>query len=61
MDIYFPMALKYDAKLIGLTMNEQGVPRDSWPRVALAMELVVNADMHGMPMQNLYIDPLVLR
>lgn len=60
MDIYFPMALKYDAKLIGLTMNEQGVPRDSSARVALAMELVVNADMHGMPMQNLYIDPLVL-
>lgn len=60
MDIYFPMASKYNARLIGLTMNEQGVPRDSSARVALAMELVVNADMHGLPMQDLYIDPLVL-
>jgi 5-methyltetrahydrofolate corrinoid/iron sulfur protein methyltransferase len=60
MDIYFPLAVKYNARLIGLTMNEKGVPRDSSARVALAMELVVNADMHNLPMQNLYIDPLVL-
>ena len=60
MDIFFPLAAKYNARLIGLTMNEQGVPRDSAARVALAMELVVNADMHNLPMQNLYIDPLVL-
>lgn len=60
MDIYIPMAAEYKARLIGLTMNEQGVPRDAAARVALAMELVVNADMHGLPMQNLYIDPLAL-
>ncbi|BAF59185.1 MAG: methyltetrahydrofolate cobalamin methyltransferase [Pelotomaculum sp.] len=60
MDVYFPMAVKYGAGLIGLTMNEQGVPRDAASRVALAMELVVNADMHGLPMADLYIDPLVL-
>ncbi|NLI12605.1 methyltetrahydrofolate cobalamin methyltransferase [Pelotomaculum propionicicum] len=60
MDIYFPLAVKYNAKLIGLTMNEQGVPKDAEARVALAMELVVNADMRGLPMQDLYIDPLAL-
>ncbi len=60
MDIYIPLAVKYNAKLIGLTMNEQGVPKDAEARVALAMELVVNADMHGLPMQDLYIDPLAL-
>ncbi len=60
MDIYIPLAVKYNAKLIGLTMNEQGVPKDADARVALAMELVVNADMQGLPMQDLYIDPLAL-
>ncbi len=60
MDFYFPLAIKYGAKLIGLAMNEQGVPKDAASRVALAMELVVNADAHGLPMEDLYIDPLVL-
>ena len=60
MDIYFPMAVKYGAKLIGLTLNDQGVPKDATARTSLAMELVVNADMHGLPMEDLYIDPLVL-
>lgn len=60
MDIFFPMAIKYGAKLIGLTMNEAGVPKDASARAALAMELVVNADMHSFPMEDLYIDPLAL-
>ncbi|WP_027718507.1 methyltetrahydrofolate cobalamin methyltransferase [Desulfovirgula thermocuniculi] len=60
MDIYFPMAKKYNAAIIGLAMNEKGVPKTAADRVALAMELVVNADAHGIPMEDLYIDPLVL-
>jgi 5-methyltetrahydrofolate corrinoid/iron sulfur protein methyltransferase len=60
MDLYFPMAVKYNAKIIGLAMNEQGVPKDASTRTALAMELVVNADTHGLPMEHLYIDPIVL-
>lgn len=60
MDIYFPMAAKYNAAIIGLAMNEKGVPKNAADRAALAMELVVNADAHGIPMEDLYIDPLML-
>ena len=60
MDIYLPMAAKYGAAIIGLAMNEKGVPKDANNRLALAMEIVANADAHGIPMQDLYIDPLVL-
>lgn len=60
MDIYLPMAAKYNAAIIGLAMNEKGVPKSAADRIALAMEIVVNADMHGIPMQDLYIDPLML-
>jgi len=60
MDIYIPMAAKYNAAIIGLAMNEKGVPKSAADRIALAMEIVVNCDMHGVPMEDLYIDPLML-
>jgi len=60
MERVFTMALKYNAAVIGLAMNEQGIPKDADTRVALAMELVAAADSYGLPMEDLYIDPLVL-
>ncbi|MDR0469713.1 MAG: dihydropteroate synthase [Peptococcaceae bacterium] len=57
----FPMAVKYDAKVIGLAMSEEsGIPKTSDVRAALAMELVAAADEFGLPMEHLYIDPLLL-
>lgn len=57
----FPMAVKYGAKVIGLAMSEDsGIPKTSDVRVALAMELVAAADEFGLPMEHLYIDPLIL-
>ena len=60
MDRVFAMAAEYNAEVIGLAMNQEGVPKDSDSRLALAMELVANFDAHGLPLENLYIDPLVL-
>lgn len=60
MDALFPLAAKYNAAIIALAMNEKGVPKNSEQRIALAMELVANADDHGVPMEDLYIDPLIL-
>ncbi len=60
MDRVFQMASKYNAEVIGLAMSEEGIPKDAESRVALAMELVANCDAHGIPISNLYIDPLVL-
>lgn len=60
MDRVFPMAAEYNAAVVGLTMNKKGIPLDNDARVALAMELVANADMNGIPMEDLYIDPLIL-
>ncbi len=57
----FPMAVKYGAKVIGLAMSEDsGIPKTADARIALAMELVAAADEYGLPMQHLYIDPLLL-
>ena len=56
----FPLATRHKARLIGLTMNDAGIPKDADARAALAMELVAAADEFGFPMEDLFIDPLVL-
>lgn len=56
----FPLAVQYGAKLIGLTMDRKGIPKDADTRLAFAMELVAAADEFGLPMEDLYIDPLIL-
>ncbi|MBO8129102.1 MAG: methyltetrahydrofolate cobalamin methyltransferase [Peptococcaceae bacterium] len=60
MDELFPLAKEYGAAIIGLAMNESGVPKNASDRLALAMEVVANADIHGIDMHDLYIDPLIL-
>ncbi|HHY39516.1 MAG TPA: methyltetrahydrofolate cobalamin methyltransferase [Clostridia bacterium] len=56
----FPMAKEYKAKVIGLTMDKKGIPKDRDARTALAMELVAAADEFGLPLEDLFIDPLIL-
>lgn len=60
MDRVFAMAAKFNAQVIGLTMDKKGVPKDAESRVALAMELVANADAYGIAMEDLFLDPLIL-
>lgn len=55
------VAAQYNAKLIALTMAKEGIPVAAEERVAIAMEKLVPRAMEvGIPMENLYIDPLVL-
>lgn len=60
MDRVFGLAAKFNAEVIGLAMSEEGIPKDAESRVALSMELVANCDANGVPLDSLYIDPLVL-
>jgi len=60
MDRVFPMAKEFDAEVIGLAKNQEGIPKDAESRMALAMELVATADAYGISADMLYIDPLVL-
>jgi 5-methyltetrahydrofolate corrinoid/iron sulfur protein methyltransferase len=54
------LAKEYDAAVIGLAMNEEGVPKDANDRVAIALEIVATADAMGIDMSDLYVDPLVM-
>lgn len=55
-----PMAKKYNAQLIGLAMSKKGIPRDRNERAELALKIVSHCMEMGFPLEDLYIDPVVL-
>lgn len=60
----FPMlelAAKYNALIIGLTVGKGGLPADAEERAAIAAEIMARAMEYGVPLEDLYLDPLVLQ
>jgi 5-methyltetrahydrofolate corrinoid/iron sulfur protein methyltransferase len=56
-----PLAAKYEAKLIALCMEKSGIPVSADARIGIAMEKLIPRAMEvGVPMENLYVDPLIL-
>jgi 5-methyltetrahydrofolate corrinoid/iron sulfur protein methyltransferase len=55
------VAAKYNTKLIGLTMEAEGIPVAAEARVNIALEkLIPRGEEVGLPLEDLIIDPLVL-
>jgi 5-methyltetrahydrofolate corrinoid/iron sulfur protein methyltransferase len=59
LDILLPLAREYNARIIGLTMTK-GIPRDATERAAIAVDIMTAAMEAGVPLDNLYLDPLIL-
>ena len=55
-----PLAAKYNANLIGLTLREKGLPADANTRVEIAMEIMAATMAAGISNENLYLDPLAM-
>jgi 5-methyltetrahydrofolate corrinoid/iron sulfur protein methyltransferase len=56
-----PLAAKYGAGLIALCLEKSGIPVSADARVGIAMEkLMPRAQEVGVPMDKLFIDPLIL-
>jgi len=56
-----PMAAQHHSKIIALTMGKSGIPATADGRVEMAMEVLIPKAMElGVPMSDLYLDPLVL-
>jgi 5-methyltetrahydrofolate corrinoid/iron sulfur protein methyltransferase len=56
-----PVAAEYNAGLIALMMGKSGIPMTAEERVSIALDqLVPRAIEVGVPMENLYLDPLAL-
>lgn len=61
MSAMMPLAAKYNADLIALTLAKGGIPTTADARVELATERIFTAAaQYGVPIENLWLDPLVL-
>lgn len=55
-----PLIKKYGCSVIGLTMDDNGIPKTVEERVRIAGELVEVFKREGLDLNELYLDPLVL-
>jgi len=55
------LGAKYNCDVIGLTVGKGGLPADAEERAHIAAEIMGRAMEYGLPLDNLYLDPLVLQ
>lgn len=60
MDAVFPIAARYGANVVGLTLDEDGIPETAENRLAIARRIVDEAARYGIPASRILIDCLVM-
>jgi len=60
LDVLLPLAAAHNASLIGLTIDERGIPRNAEARTEIALTIVARALEAGIGADRLFIDPIVL-
>jgi len=55
-----PLIGKYKAKVVALCMNDEGMPRTADQRFDIATELIKKLTNAGVPLDDIYVDPLVM-
>ena len=60
LEAVLPIVKKYGAAVIGLCMDENGIPESADARLAIAKRILRAAQAHGIPKEDVYIDCLTL-
>jgi methanogenic corrinoid protein MtbC1/uroporphyrinogen-III decarboxylase len=60
LDQVLPLVKAHGAAVIGLTMDEKGIPKHAEARLAIARRIVEAAESAGIPRQDVIIDPLAM-
>jgi len=60
LDNLMSLAAKYNANIIGLTLGSSGLPSTADARIELAEQILAVAEDKGVPIDNVFLDPLVL-
>lgn len=60
LDAILPLCKKYGAAVVGLTLDEKGIPTSAEARFAIAERIVQAATVVGIPREDIYIDCLTL-
>jgi 5-methyltetrahydrofolate--homocysteine methyltransferase len=55
-----PVVKQYGAAVIGLTMDDDGIPKDAQKRLQIARKIVEEAKKTGIPPEDVIIDPLAM-
>lgn len=53
-----PFVLKYKAKVIALAMDDSGIQQDPGKRLSVARKLIEDLSGAGVPLEDMYVDPL---
>ena len=60
LDAVLPVAKHYGCAVVGLALDEQGIPPTAEGRFAVAQRIVEEADKYGIPRSDIFIDCLVM-
>jgi 5-methyltetrahydrofolate--homocysteine methyltransferase len=55
-----PLCKRYGAAVVGLTLDEKGIPECAEGRLAIAAQIIAACTNYGIPQQDIYIDCLAL-
>lgn len=55
-----PIVKKYGAAVVGLTLDEKGIPKTAEERFAVAEKIIIAAKQYGISKEDIYIDCLTL-
>ena len=55
-----PLVKEYNAAVIALTMDDDGIPSDPEKRLAIAAKIIERAAKAGIPIEDIVVDPLVM-
>ncbi len=60
MDVVFPLAAKYGAMVVCLTLDENGIPKTAKGRIQIAEKIIAEAAKYGIGKKDLLIDTLTM-
>ena len=60
LDAILPLVKKYGGVVIGLTLDEEGIPETAEGRLAIARRILAAAEAHGIKKKDVIFDPLTL-
>lgn len=58
MNALLPLAKKYHAAFVGLTLGVDGFPRDANERGLFAAQIIAEAAQYGIPEEDIWLDPI---
>lgn len=60
LDKILPLVKKYGAAVVGLTLDDKGIPNNAYDRYKIAEHIVNKAESYGIKREDVYIDTLTL-